>query len=94
MQTIHIRTAVQVVVAHPLRDVLHVTFVRLQRPFHYSTLMKKIGQTSDIKWVEEIDLEEKSIANMVTVERYSFDQGDVRNVRRLSIVGVATIANG
>jgi hypothetical protein len=81
---VHIRAAVQVEVAHPLRDILKMAFIRLQGAFHHGTLAQKIGQSRDGDWIQEIDLEIKAIADMISVEGHGFNQGNVRHVGIMS----------
>ena len=43
--------------------------------------------------VEHVDFEKKLIPNMVTVERYAFDECNMRNEGRLAIIHVAAVAH-
>jgi len=50
--------------------------------------MQKIGNTSFVSRIEKVYLEEESVSDMVTVEGCSFDQSDMCNKGRLSIVRI------
>lgn len=55
--------------------------------------MQKIGQPCNVEGIEKINLEEETVADMVSVKRYPLNDGDMGDERGLSIVGVAMIAD-
>ena len=73
--------AVQVVIAHPLQQVLKMAFVRLDNPCQNGALNKKVGKSRHEAGVAQVHFEEGSVSNMVPVEGYSFDERDVRDIR-------------
>ena len=71
---------VQVVVAHPLQQVLEMAFVRLNDPCENGALDKKVGKPRHETGVAQVHFEEASVSNMVPVEGYSFDERDVGDI--------------
>lgn len=55
--------------------------------------MQEIGQPGDIERILKIDLEEETVADMVTIEGNPLNQGDMCNKCGLPVVGVAVIAD-
>ena len=43
--------------------------------------------------VKEINLKESSIADMIAIERDSFDEGNMCDICGLPVIGIATIAH-
>ena len=79
LATLDIRTTIQIIVAHPLRDVLQMALVGLKRTVHHSTLKQEVRQSSHIERIEQIYFEEKLISHMVSIKRNTFHQSDMRN---------------
>ena len=52
--------------------------------------MQKIGKASFISRIEKVYLEEEPVSDVVTIEGSSFDQSDMCNKCRLSIVSIST----
>lgn len=71
-----------------------MTLVWLQWSLHHRTLVQEIGETDDVEGVQDINLEEESVANMVPIERNTFHQGNVCHESSPPIVGVTTVADG
>ena len=72
--TVNVCASVKIVVAHPLSEVLHMTFVRLKHSLHHCTLPQQIGQPSHVQRIQKIYLEIEFVANMESVEGYAFHE--------------------
>lgn len=70
-----------------------MTFIRLDDLLQNRALPQKIRQASHVLRIEHVNLEEKLIANVVAIKRYSFNERYVRNERCLSVVHVTAVTN-
>jgi len=86
--------SVQVVVAHPLQEVLQVTLIWLEHPVQDCSLMQQVGKPSHMHGVEHIDFQENLVSNTVSKEGNTLDERYVANVYRLSIVCISAVRGG
>jgi hypothetical protein len=56
--------------------------------------VQKIGKSTLVSWVEEIDFKKESVSDMVAIKGSSLDQGDVRHESSLPVVGVSAKTDG
>ena len=91
---IDIRAAIQVVIAHPLGQVLHMALIRLEHSLHDGAFSQQIGKSGHMEWIKEIDLEVELIPYVEAIERNAFDQRDTRNELGVAIVHIPPVANG
>lgn len=90
---IHDCASVQVVIAHPLRNVLHVRLVRLEGSFHHSSLVQKVHKAIHMERVQKIDLEEEPPSYVIPIEWNTLHQGDMRHKSGLPVVCIPTEAD-
>lgn len=70
-----------------------MAFVWLKDSRKNGTLIQKVCEPSHVGWIEQVDLEEKLVANIIAVkgdplyQRYMRYKGSVRLVVRISSVG-------
>jgi hypothetical protein len=88
---VDIVAAVQVVVTHPLQNVLKMALVWLEHAVHDSALMQQVRKSRHVQWVEHVHLEEHLVSNTVSKEWHAFDERDVTDIDRLSIVRIAAV---
>jgi len=88
---VDVAASVQIVVAHPLQQILEVTFIWLKDAVQNSAVVEQIGKSSHMHRVEQVDFQEKPVSNIVTVKRYPFDKGDVSNIDRFPVVRIPAI---
>jgi len=70
-------------------------FVRLETSRQNSSLKEKVGESRHIERIEKVDFEKVPVSNCITVEWYTFDQGDMCDKGgRRSIVGIAAVGEG
>ena len=70
-----------------------MSFKGLELSFHDDPLLKQVGQSRHNNRIEHINLEEETIADMIAVERYAFDQGDSRYEACILSILIASIAH-
>ena len=91
---INVGAPVKIVITHPLRKILHVRLVGLNDPLHNCALPQEIRKARHVHRIEHVDFEEEFVPNVKAVEGNAFDERDVCHELRLSIVHIATIADG
>lgn len=70
-----------------------MAFIRLDDLFHNRALPQKVCQASHVKRVQHIDFEKEFVADVITVEGDTLDQGDVSNEGDFSLVHIAAVAD-
>jgi hypothetical protein len=85
--------AIQVEVAHPLSEELHMTLVGLKDLLQDSALVKQIRQTSHIGRVEKTNLQEVFVADMVAKEWNTFDETDVCDEDGFGICCISSVGD-
>lgn len=91
-RAVDIGAPVQVVIAHPLKKILKVAFVRLKDTIQNSSLVEEIGKPSHMHRIEHVHLKEEFISNTITIKWNAFDQRDVPNIDSLPVVGVSAVS--
>jgi hypothetical protein len=91
---IDVVTPVQVVVAHPLQEILQMTLIWLEHLVQDCSLVQKIGETGHVHRIEHVDFQKGLVPNVVPKEGHAFDKRDVTDIKRLSIVCVAAVGVG
>jgi hypothetical protein len=67
-RAVDIGTSVQIVIAHPLQQILEMAFVRLKDAIQNSSLVQEICKPSHMHGIEHIHLEEELVSYIVAVE--------------------------
>lgn len=94
LATINVGTTIEIVIDHPLWQVLQMSLEGLKYPFHDHTLAKKIRKSGHDHGIQHVDLQKVAIPDSEAVEGYAFHQSDTRNGLVFSIVDISTIADG
>lgn len=71
-----------------------MALVRLKDAVEDGSLMQEIGEPCHMCGIQQIDFEKDLVADIVTIEWHTFDQGDMSNIDGLSIIGVSAICSG
>ena len=70
-----------------------MALIRLDDLFHDCALPQKVCQASHVEWVQQIDFEEKLVADVITVEGNTLDETDVPDEGWFSLVHIAAVAD-
>ena len=91
--TINISTSIQVIVSHPLKQILKMSFVRLEYFLHDSNLSQDIGQARHDHRIQDVYLQVELISYVESIEGNPLDESDARDVLRVTIVHISAVAN-